>query len=169
MSRLDEQLSERFHQWEKRGRGWQVFPEPVAPEPPFRPFHGHYLPNAPAMDDGRKPTFLSSLVERLANKLSTTPPPVQTEPEVEEEPEPTSLVREKMIELHASLPDKLDISREAFEQFLSSLSLCREPIAFELVGTHKKITTQFAACKADAPLLRRQLSAYFPEAVFVPR
>ena len=36
MSRLDEQLTEQFHQWERRGRGWQVFDEPVFPEPPFQ-------------------------------------------------------------------------------------------------------------------------------------
>ena len=74
-----------------------------------------------------------------------------------------------MIEFQASLPDKLDVPKEAFEQFLLNLSLCREPIAFELLGTHKKVTAQFAAASSDAPLLRRQLSAYFPEAVFVPQ
>ena len=47
--------------------------------------------------------------------------------------------------------------------------MCREPIAFELLGTHKKVTAQFAAASSDAPLLRRQLQAYFPEAVFVPQ
>jgi hypothetical protein len=169
MSRLDEQLSEQFHQWELRGRGWQVFSEPVCLEPPFRPFHGHYVPNAPPADDGRKPTFFSSLAEKLSNKLSTASPPASVEPEPEEEPEPTPLIRSQLIELQASLPDKLDISKEAFEQFLFSLSFCREPIAFELLGTRKKVTTQFAAAADDAPLLRRQLQAYFPEAVFVPR
>jgi hypothetical protein len=166
MSRLDEQLTGQFHQWELRGRGWQVFDEPVYPEPPFRPFHGHYLPEAPPVDDGRKPTFLSSLVEKLSNKLSTTPPPVEIEPEAEEEPEPQSLVREKTVEFQASLPDKLDIHKEAFEQFLLSLSLCREPIAFELLGTPNKVTAQFAAAAYDAPLLRRQLQAHFPDAQF---
>ncbi|KAF0181136.1 MAG: ATPase [Limisphaerales bacterium] len=91
------------------------------------------------------------------------------EPVEEEEPEPTSLTRDSLIEFQASLPDKLDVSKEAFEQFLLNLSLCREPIAFELLGVHKKVTAQFAAAKGDAPLLRRQLQAYFPEAVFVPR
>ncbi len=169
MSRLDEQLTEQFHQWELRGRGWQVFPEPVEPEPPFVSFHGHFLPNTPVIDDGVRPTFLSSLVQRLSQKLSTEKPPIPVEPEPEEEPEPTPLVRESLVELQASLPDKLDISKDAFEQFLLNLSLCREPIAFELVGTHKKISTQFVASANDAPLLRRQLQAYFPEAVFVPR
>ena len=61
MSRLDEQLTEQFHRWELRGRGWQVFDEPVYPEPPFVPFYGHYLPETPVVDDGRRPTFLSSL------------------------------------------------------------------------------------------------------------
>jgi hypothetical protein len=73
------------------------------------------------------------------------------------------------VEFQASLPDKLDISKEAFEQFLLNLSLCREPIAFELIGSHKKVAAQFVAGQSDAPLLRRQLQAYFPEAVFVPR
>jgi hypothetical protein len=169
MSRLDEQLTEQFRQWELRGRGWQVFTEPVEPEPPFVPFHGHFLPATRPVDDGARPTFLSSLVQRLSQKLSTEKPPAPVEPEPEEEPEPTPLIRKSLVELQASLPDKLDISKDAFEQFLLNLSLCREPIAFELVGTHKKISTQFVASANDAPLLRRQLQAYFPEAVFVPR
>jgi len=169
MSRLEEQLTEQFHQWELRGRGWQVFDEPVSPEPPFRPFHGHYLPDAPPVNDGCKQTFFNSLLEKLGNKLSTTPPPASVEPEPEEEPEPQILIRDSLVEFQASLPDKLDISKEAFEQFLLNLSMCREPIAFELLGIHKKVTAHFAAAANDAPLLRRQLQAYFPEAVFVPR
>jgi hypothetical protein len=167
MSRIHEQLSEQFHRWELRGRGWRVFDEPVHPEPPFVPFHGHYLPETPTVDDGRRPTFLSSVVQKLSHKIAA-PPPVALEPEPEEEPEPTLLVRDSLVEFQASMPDKLDIPKEAFEQFLLNLSLCREPIVFELLGTHKKVTAQFAAASSDAPLLRRQLSAHFPEAVFVP-
>lgn len=170
MSRIHDQLSEQFRRWELRGRGWQVFDEPVQPEPPFVPFHGHYLPNEPVVDDGRRPTFLSSLVGKLSRSIATPAPTSPVEDEPEEEPDGRLQgLREKRIELQASLPDKLDISKEAFEQFLSSLSLCHEPVAFELLGTHKQVTTQFAAAATDAPLLRRQLSAYFPEAVFVPR
>jgi hypothetical protein len=166
MPTAHEQFSEQFRRWELRGRGWQVFDEPVHPEPPFVPFHGHHLLNTPAVDNGRRPTLLSSLYRKLTSPPPEAPPDV---PEPEEEPEPQSLVREKMVEFQASLPDKLDIHKEAFEQFLLNLSLCHEPIAFELLGTHKKITAHFAAAADDAPLLRRQLSAYFPEAVFVPQ
>jgi hypothetical protein len=166
MPTAHEQFTEQFRRWELRGRGWQVFDEPVQPEPPFRPFHGHYLPNEPVIDDGRRPTFLSSLYRKLTSPPPDAPP---VEPEPEEEPEPHSLVREELIEFQASLPDKLDISKEAFEQFLLNLSLCREPIAFELLGVHKRVTAHFTASADDAPLLRRQLQAYFPEAVFVPQ
>jgi hypothetical protein len=166
MSRLDEQLTEQFRQWELRGRGWQVFDEPVSPEPPFRPFTGHYLPNAPAIDDGRKPTFLSSLVEKLSSKFSTAPPPAAVEPEPDEEPEPKLLVRGKLIELQTSLPADLDIAKEAFREFLLNLSLCREPVAFELLGTAGRVQVQFAAGAADALLVHRQLKAYFPAATF---
>jgi hypothetical protein len=169
MSRLDQSLSERFYRWEKRGRGWQVFSEPVAPEPPFVPFRSLCLPASPPVDDGARPTFLSSFVRKLSQKLSTEVPSVPVEAEPEEEPEPTSLTRGTLVELQASLPDKLDISREAFEQFLLNLSLCREPIAFELLGTHRKVVAQFVVGAGDAPLMRRQLQAYFPEAVFLPQ
>ena len=166
MPTAHEQFSEQFRRWELRGRGWQVFDEPVHPEPPFVPFHGHHLLETPAVDNGRRPTLLSSLYRKLTSPRPEAPPII---PEPEEEPEPQSLVREKLIEFQASLPDKLDIPKEAFEQFLLNLSLCREPIAFELLGIHKKVTAHFAAAAEDAPLLRRQLSAYFPEAVFVPQ
>ena len=99
MSRLDEQLTEQFHQWEQRGRGWQVFDKPVSLEPPFRPFAGHYLPDTPPIDDGARPTFLSSLVKGLSQKLSTEKPTAPANSEPEEEPEPTPLIRESLVEL----------------------------------------------------------------------
>ncbi len=165
MPTADEHFSEQFHRWEGRGRGWQVFGEPVSPEPPFVPFRRSHVPETPVEDDGRRPGPFSSLMRILA----TRPPPSPVISEIEEEPDPVGLTRESLVEFQASLPDKLDISKEAFEQFLLNLSLCWEPISFELIGTHRKVTAQFAAASSDAPLLRRQLQAYFPEAVFLPR
>jgi hypothetical protein len=162
MASVNEQLSEQFYKWESRGRGWQVFGEPVYPEPPFVPFHGHYLPETPAVDDGCKPTFLSSLFRKVA--AAPEPPPVIPEPE--EEPEPTPLVRDSLVEFQASLPAELDIGRESFDQFFRNLALCREPIAFELLGTHKRVLAQFAASAEDASPVRRQLSAHFPDVQF---
>ncbi len=169
MSRLDEQLSEQFHQWEQRGRGWRVFDQPVYPEPPFRPFYGHYRPETPIVDDGRRPTVLSSFIQRLSGKLSTEPTPPPVTSEAEEEPEPKPLIRDSLVELQTSLPAKLDINAEAFEQFLRSLALCYEPISFELFGTAGRVSVQFAAHPSNAPLVRRQLQAHFPDATFLAR
>jgi len=169
MSPLDEHLNEQFHQWEIRGRGWQVGAEPVYPEPPFQPFYGYRLPPAPRVDDLRKPNFLSSLVEKLTHPSSASLPPMAVESEPEEEPVGQILIREPLVELQTSLPAKLDISREAFDQFLSNLSLCREPITFELLGSHQRVVAQFAASEADVSQVRRQLQAHFPEATFLPR
>ena len=158
MATIHDQLTEQFYRWEQRGRGWQVFDEPVHPEPLFVPFDGHYLPDTPVVDDGRRPTFLSSLFRKKESS------PVIPEPE--EEPEPRILIRDSLVELHTSLPAKLDINKEAFEQFLLNLSHCHEPIAFELLGVPNRVTAQFVTCPADEPLVRRQLQAYFPEAMF---
>jgi hypothetical protein len=162
MPTAHEHFSEQFQKWERRGRGWQVFGCPVQIEPPFVPFAVRAMTDMGVVDDGVRPGFLGSLFGRPATK-----PPPSFEPEPEDEPEPTLLVREPLIEFQASLPNKLDISTPAFEQFLSSLSLCHEPIAFELLATHQHVTAQFAAAVPDARLLHRQLRAYFPEAVFI--
>jgi len=167
MPSIHEQLSAQFAAFERRGRGWQVFPEPVTPEPPFQPFTGYTL--APVVDDGRVPTVGSSLLAGLSRwlggKAVTTPEPPVTETE---EPEPTPLVRDELIELQTALPAKLNLSHEAFEALLSQLAACEEPLSFELFGRPESIHAQFALSPQDAPLVRRQLTAYFPEAVFIP-
>ncbi len=168
MPTAHEHLTERFRKWEMRGRGWRVFDEPVWPEPPFVPFQRHELPETPAVDDGRRPTLFSSLVRRLSQKISTDPPVATAIPEPEEEPGPVPLVRKPLVELQTSLPAKLDIAPEIFGQLLQNLSLCQEPLTFELFGTEKKVTAQFVACEDDAPAVRRQLQAHFPDAAFRP-
>jgi len=162
MASIHEQLTSQFYEWESRGRGWRVFDGPVYPEPPFRAFNGYRLPDPQVIDDGRVPTFFSTLFRKV-----TQPPPkpvVKEEPEPE--PEPTPLVRESLVEFQASLPADLDVARESFDQFFQNLALCREPIAFELLGIHKRVLAQFAANAEDAPSVGRQLKAHFPDVQF---
>jgi hypothetical protein len=162
MPTAHEQFSEQFRRWELRGRGWQVFDGPVQPEPPFVPFNGHYLPATPVIDDGRRPTFLSSLYRKLTSPPAA--PPVT--PESEEEPEPISLNRDSLVELQVALPAELDIAKESFDQLFRNLALCHEPVTFELLGTHKRVLAQFVASAEDASLVRKQLTAHFPDVQF---
>src|SRR6266571_3395679 len=73
MTTPSEELTRQFYSWELRGRGWQVWPYPVELEPPFRPFFGHYVPQIPARDDGRRPTFLSSLADGIRGLVADKP------------------------------------------------------------------------------------------------
>jgi hypothetical protein len=83
-----------------------------------------------------------------------------------EEHEPAVLIRDPLEEFQVSLPPDLDIASGSLEPFFNSLSLCREPLAFELLGVHGRVSVQFAAAPDDALLVRRQLQAFFPEAQF---
>ena len=162
MPTVHEHLSEQFQKWEVRGRGWQMFDQPVYPEPPFVPFAYRSMTDTPVEDAGRSHTFLSSFVQKLSRKISTEKtPPAEVEPE--EEPLPTPLVRGSLVELQMALSADLDMARDAFEHFLNSLDLCREPVAFELLGDYKRVLAQFAACEDDVSLVRKQLSAHFPD------
>lgn len=165
MGRLDEIVSEQFARWEQRGRGWEVWPYPVAPEPAYSPFAGYRLPTPdPRKDDGRKPGLFASFFDSFEEKLNPKPPPLP--PIEDEEPEAEEVRREPVVELHVALPAKLDIKPEAFAAFLEQLAVCREPIAFELFGESDRIAAQFAAHRLDVPILRRQLATYFPDAMF---
>lgn len=167
---ISDLLTRQFYDWERRGRGWAVWPDSVELEPPFRPFTAHSVPRPSVRDDGQFETNLSrfgaSFVGRLLGKKEDRTKLPPTEEIQEPEPEFTR-DRNGLLELQTLLPAKLDIPREAFEQFLLSLSLCREPVAFELLGLHSQIGAQFVAHSRDAPLVRQQLEAYFPEAVFL--
>jgi hypothetical protein len=161
MPTAHEHFSNEFHAWEVRGRGWKVFDVPVYPEPPFVPSVRRMMTETPAVDDGRRPTFLSSLAKRLTQK----PKPIEPVEEAEE-PEPVPLIRDSQVEFQAMLPDDADLSPEAFERVLLNLSLCREPLSFEFVGCHGRVVVQFAACEDDFPLVRGQMEAHFPEIQF---
>lgn len=61
MPTAHEHFSEQFEKWEMRGRGWQLYDTPIFPEPPFVPFTIRSMVETPAVDDGRRPSFLTSL------------------------------------------------------------------------------------------------------------
>jgi hypothetical protein len=109
---------------------------------------------------------LSSLLQKLSDKLNPEAAGPPAIPDPDEEPEPNSLVHDSLIEFQASLPEELDVSNGAFEHLFRNLALCREPVAFELLGTHKRVLAQFVASAEDASLVRKQLMAHFPDVQF---
>ncbi len=160
-----DRASAEFLAWESRGRGHEVWEGPVEPEPRFAPFAARERVDV-AEDDGRKATFLSSLVRRLSERLS---PPSLAAEEVQEdrgEASPRPLERGELMELRASLPDTLRLDLAAYVEFLGSLRTLREPLSFELVATAERIVAQFAAHPADERALRRLLATFLPDVKF---
>src|SRR6476646_8863608 len=115
MPSVHELVSEQFYRWEQCGRGWRVFDRPIAPEPPFIPF-AYSLPK-PAVDDGRRPTLFSSLIQGLSRAVSSTPESPLSALD-ESEPEPQMLQRNPLVELQVLLPRDFDAPRSTFAPFL---------------------------------------------------
>lgn len=173
---LEERLTRQFYEWEVRGRGWQVWDEPVELEPPFRPFLGHYDFGKPVevLDDARKPTFLSSLADRVkqwSTGTSQSSHVSASDAAIEEpEPEPDRFQDDTpVVEVQAALPPQVKITKDAAEQFLMSLGYVSRPVSFEVIGTSDSITVQIACGEHDRRQVREQLQAYFPDALLAER
>ena len=115
-----ELLTEQFYDWERRGRGWDVWPHPVDLEPPFLPFEAHYvaLPES-AFDDARRPTIASTVTDGLRRLLlgprSRRLPEIPDEPEI---PVPAELrEQEPIVELRISLPPKVRVATDAVSRW----------------------------------------------------
>ena len=162
-----EALTHQFCAWEQRGRGWQLWSEPVRLEPPFRPFYFHGVSSQPALDDGRRLGLVGSLIQRLSDWLSA--PAGATEPYVDPEDNYSQpaldRTEESLIEFQLTLPSASKTSREATEEFLFSLGHCSGPIAFELIGMPDETLVQVVCRQRDRALFSRQLASYFPEVV----
>ncbi|TDU80804.1 type IV secretion system coupling TraD/TrwB family protein [Prosthecobacter fusiformis] len=160
MTTLEQELTGQFYRFELPGRGGQVCPEPVSIEPPFRSFPGYHLPQPKVKDDGRKHTFFSGFMERLGRTISDTEEPA--DPEEHESPQFFPWERQAIVEFQISLPRERKGLAARMEQLLSSISLCGEPVSFEILGMGGDALLQIAASIDDAPLVERQLSLLFP-------
>lgn len=162
---LPHELTRQFYEWEIRGRGWDIYPWPVALEPPFRPFPGHFLPSpTQGRDDGRKATFLSSLFDRLKPGSSGPPPPEQLLPELlAPEPEPFSYPAE-IVEIQVHTSREMKVTAERASRLVSRLAARPSPVSFELVSRGGVITLQLACAAIECASVCREITAYFPEA-----
>ncbi len=166
---LAEQLTTSFYLWEQRGRGWQVWDQPVKLEPPFEPFLFHALAIQPSIDDGRKPTFLSTLVESVSSPFQgedeqeeiaiVTEPPFSIEP-------PSFIDNSQLYEISVALSANEKITADQAEHFLLTLSICSLPISYEIVGTSNTIAVQLTCRECDLAQVKQELRAYFPGAIF---
>jgi hypothetical protein len=158
-----EALTAQFYAWESRGRGWQLSAFPVALEPPFRPFFGHFAAPRQTVDDGRRHTFLGAIAAKLRGE-APKPPPVPDYGEGDEpEPEPFEYAG-PLAEIQVALPREVKPSRERAAQLLSRLASGSDPVTFELVAQGGSVTLQFACPETDRAEMRELILAHYPDA-----
>lgn len=168
MSRI-EALTQQFYNWERQGRGWDVYSDPVEIEPPFRPFVYHFTSNDIAethFDDGLRPTILSRFIKGLRSAFSYQEP-VCKEPLEDRELEPSyfSDNDEILIALSLTLPKDQKIKVEEVEHLLVMLSLTDYPISFEIIANYQSIRIQFVCRESDSLDVQSQIRAYYPHSL----
>ncbi len=158
-------LTEEFYAWERRGRGWLTWPEPVELEPPFRPcFIPRPAPAPGSLDDGRKSTFLSKFTDRIIGASNNSSGEDEDVAQLTDEPEAELWYgHEELSELLVAVPPDLDIARESAEQFLLAVPKAAGSIAFELVGNAECVRVLLACGTAAEPSVAQTLKAYFPD------
>ncbi len=161
---LSEQLTEDFYKWEQRGRGWLLWDFPVRLEPPFIPFISSVFTREPIVDDGRKPSLLTSFAEKVKNKFASSEEQEKSKdyffsqgPEFLTESAPLTSVT-------VSVPEGQKIDFDYTEQFLLNLRYCKFPVSFEIVGCFEEISFQVICREPDFSTVIQQLKAYFPDA-----
>ncbi|MBL9132416.1 MAG: hypothetical protein JNG86_14520, partial [Verrucomicrobiaceae bacterium] len=166
-----ELLRENFERWEVRGRGVLTFSEPVNPKPPFAPFPGHRLSQLSTGEDSVRHTRLSGFLQRVKSLVRGDKNiPLAGETATEVEVEPNGCGEEvDWIEMVVRAPPSLNPSRESMVAMLAGLSMTRDPLAFEIVGTGQGSFCQWAASSSDARALEKQMQAHFPEVKLSPR
>ncbi len=157
-----ETLTVEFTRWEQRGRGWTVWPHPVELEPPFRPFYSHGQDRSKAVDDGRKSTFMSTIVDRLLGNSGASRSELSLS---EEESEPGEFHSFPLTELQLHLPFGLTTNKETMLQLIHSLTSLPHPVSFEILASFDSIRVQIA-CPAFLKVeIKQLLIAYIPEVV----
>ena len=149
----------QYYTWEYRGRGWFVAEDPVYLEPPFIPFFRHRQ-KPEFIDDGKRHTIVSWLVESIKGKKST--PPTEEEILDYEELEPFVYNEETNLKaLQVKLPKERKITPEKMKALIIMLSQSDTPISFEISGNAKEIVIQFVS--NDVYTIETYIKAYFPE------
>lgn len=166
MSLPSQQIAAQFREWELRGRGYQLFEDRVPLEPVFRPFLGYVLEQR--IDDGRKPTFASSLIRKLSEMIAPPAKEEVLEEETDDDSEPESEF-EELIEIPTVLPLSKSVPADQMESFLRQVCRSNETLGIELLGTEQETRWQLLAARQAASRVVHGVETNFPGIVCIPQ
>lgn len=161
-------ITESFYAWEVRGRGWELAPYPVALEPPFRPFFilPGLLAERTVIDDGKRPTFMSSLIEGVKDAFREPKPQLPApagEPFEEPAPYP-ALDGLSLATFRVLVPEGYEARPKIMRELLSALGATLHPVSLELVGAEGVVRMQITCADIDRDHVADQLLSFAPEA-----
>lgn len=167
---IEEYLTAQFYAWEIRGRGWNVFDQPVELESEFIPFFGHFQPESSTrIDYGKRPRFFPGLQEALGLFKK---PAAKSEVEVFNGLEELYPIQayiydnpNPVTEFQINFDKDTRVVFENIEQLLLMLSTSRNIVGFEIFGTKDKISVQFAYTGNNPGSFRSYINAYAPSVV----
>jgi hypothetical protein len=166
---LSQQLTAQFYEWEKLGRGWFVFAEPVELEPEFVPFF-RFAPIDEVEDDGLRLPFWDRAANFLEKALGSPQP---EESEEADEGVVGACIYHTTEALHGfslSFPsDTKPFRAQDIEQFLTMLSSTNSHVCFEIHASPDLIRITFVCAESDLRHLESQVSAYFPTCIIQDR
>ncbi|MEZ4927917.1 MAG: type IV secretion system DNA-binding domain-containing protein [Saprospiraceae bacterium] len=167
---LEEYLTAQFYTWEQRGRGWNVFDQPVELEAEFIPFFGHFKPeNETRVDYGKRPRFFPGLQEALG--IYKKPGKGSREKDLEELEEMfpirayTYENENPVTEFQVNFDKNTRVVFENIEQLLLMLSTSGGIVGFEILGTKDKISVQFVSSGKNPSGFKSYFGAYAPGVV----
>lgn len=155
----------RFYDWEIRGRGWALYARPVPLEPEFHEF-SWLQPDAGIVDDGRRHTILSRLLQGLTGQRPQAAVATQLTPAYQP-PSPRGVGPEAYADLEVLIPPETKIGGES-EVWLRSVSSVGERVAFELLGSAGSVQLRVATPQVHAASARGQLLGLIPAATVRP-
>jgi hypothetical protein len=155
-----------FYAWEIRGRGWELAPYPVALEPPYRPFHilPGLVPETTVIDDGKRPTFMSSLIEGVKETFRSPKPSLPAPAEPFEEPAPfPAFDRIPLTTFQVLVSHDHETKPKVMLQLLSALGSTLHPVSLEIVGTRGGVRLQITCADIDRDHVAAQLFSFAPD------
>lgn len=153
----------RFYEWERLGRGIETYSHLVPLEPPFRPFVGHRPTALITTDDGRRPTVLSRLWDRITRRTSSAHASLLDVPR-DFVPIELPVPDHEPSELELLFPFDLKIDPRTAQSFWHAIATVGQPLCFELVGFSGRVSLRITSTARDSAVVRHQACTFFPAA-----
>jgi hypothetical protein len=164
-----ELLTAHFYDWEKIGRGWYVFKDPVELEPEFVPFFP-YISTKKIRDESYRPNLLTRAAQFIENTLAPKQEEQSDDEATQSEVQAYTFHSDEAIYgFSISFPQgEKAIKGIDIEKFLTMLSYTKYPVSFEIMAWWDLIRIQFVCRESDRVHIESQVTAYFPTCIIRP-